>query len=990
VVDLLSLGLRKYNHFAISFPLYLNQNLLTAMKKNLPLIGSMAMSVVRNQSHILYGNTALNVMRKTFIPVIILICIIPLATAQVRLVADLNPGRKDPTTAKPFSQHESDGGRAYFVGESNELWTSDGTTVGTKFIKAFMKINELEVIGDVCYISAQTADKGIELWKSNGTAAGTVQVKDIFPGKGSSAPSYLTNLNGELYFSANNGTHNRELWKSNGTLSGTTLVKDIYPGGIGGMPSELTVAGNKIFFVANTPVPGYELWISDGTSAGTMLVKDINPGVAGSSITDMTESNGWIYFSAQSPMRGRQLWKSNGTESGTSIVKVINSTGSALVSDLIEVDGLVFFRATDGVNGLELFRSDGTPSGTFMLANINLPLAGFSSVNGKLYFVSYVNEFSSEGRNIWVSDGTSAGTIQIPSSPELYVSTIQVFHEINSAAYFFGINRSTSENSFYRIELNGSLSLVRHVPWTDDQKIQLVTTGSLQFFLTDGYYWRTDGTSAGSYRLRTLCCGEGSRPLSLEDAGGTLYFNTTNPEGFWKTQGTAESTILLEPRFATEIEGLNNDMYYRRGDSFGPGSSVWKIDGETGIKTEMSSVGTDPRYLTDAVDRLYFAANTPLDGPKLWVTNGTPQGTHAISTGPSPTYMAALGNKAIFNSSSQVWVSDGTDAGTQLLLNTQGGPQYLAQFNGNLYFYASVGTLGLELWKTDGTPGGTLLVKDIRQNDTEGYELQDLNGGVATNDWFFFAAVDPQGNHGIWKTDGTSAGTTEFIVLEPVPQYLPYLIGPAGSNVFFIRIAGSGSEIWVTDGLTTKKLKTIDQQYDYIHAVKDNVIYFITRGGAFSPERNEEIWRSDGTIEGTYQINFQGRPYLLATSGDYVYVAGRADKEGSELFVIEESASTSSTNDVQIAIQRETAKEEIVSSYPSPFTDTFTLNVSGDQNSNFGLEVLATSGTRLMSDNLPHNVRHQIGTSSWPDGIYVVKVKSGNRMITRKVMKLSR
>jgi len=40
----------------------------------------------------------------------------------------------------------------------------------------------------------------------------------------------------------------------------------------------------------------------------------------------------------------------------------------------------------------------------------------------------------------------------------------------------------------------------------------------------------------------------------------------------------------------------------------------------------------------------------------------------------------------------------------------------MAEVNGTLFFAADDGMTGRELWKTDGTPEGTVLVKDINPN----------------------------------------------------------------------------------------------------------------------------------------------------------------------------------------------------------------------------------------------------------------------------------
>src|SRR5437764_8477154 len=82
-------------------------------------------------------------------------------------------------------------------------------------------------------------------------------------------------------------------------------------------------------------------------------------------------------------------------------------------------------------------------------------------------------------------------------------------------------------------------------------------------------------------------------------------------------------------------------------------------------------------------------------------------------------------------------------------------PAYLVNVNGTLFFRAWDATNGNELWKSDGTVGGTVLVKDIRPGtgDSNPMGLTNVNGTL------FFSADD--GIHGIelWKSDGTDTGT---------------------------------------------------------------------------------------------------------------------------------------------------------------------------------------------------------------------------------------
>src|SRR5947209_8369307 len=75
--------------------------------------------------------------------------------------------------------------------------------------------------------------------------------------------------------------------------------------------------------------------------------------------------------------------------------------------------------------------------------------------------------------------------------------------------------------------------------------------------------------------------------------------------------------------------------------------------------------------------------------------------------------------------------------------------------NGALYFAATDLTHGTELWKTDGTAAGTVIVDDIDPG-TLGSNPTSLTVVGST---LFFAASD--GVHGpeLWESDGTTAGT---------------------------------------------------------------------------------------------------------------------------------------------------------------------------------------------------------------------------------------
>src|SRR5207249_11998666 len=94
--------------------------------------------------------------------------------------------------------------------------------------------------------------------------------------------------------------------------------------------------------------------------------------------------------------------------------------------------------------------------------------------------------------------------------------------------------------------------------------------------------------------------------------------------------------------------------------------------------------------------------------------------------------------------------------------------------NGLLYFVGYDAVHGKELWVSDGTVAGTHLLVDINPGPADSFhaviETLDAVGG-----FLCFAADD--GSHGIepWRTDGTSLGTTLLSDVSP---------GPASSSPF--------------------------------------------------------------------------------------------------------------------------------------------------------------------------------------------------------------
>jgi ELWxxDGT repeat protein len=265
-----------------------------------------------------------------------------------------------------------------------ELWRGNGSPASWSLVRdihpgpasgfASLTALQLQVLDGRVYFAADDGQHGIELWSSDGTTAGTRLVKDINAGAGHALdPFWVQAVQGQLFFGADDGVHGRELWRSDGSAAGTRLLTDIYPGPSSSQAAPLAVVNNRVVIQANDGTHGAELWWSDSRQSGAQLLLDLNPGPASATPCAGSQPCSFIartigtmtFLSATNGQQGAELWRTDGTAAGTVLVKDIKpGVEGSYPADFAEHLGALHFTAIGASGAREPWLSDGTAQGT--------------------------------------------------------------------------------------------------------------------------------------------------------------------------------------------------------------------------------------------------------------------------------------------------------------------------------------------------------------------------------------------------------------------------------------------------------------------------------------------------------------------------------------------------------------------------------------------------------------------------------------------------
>ena len=622
------------------------------------------------------------------------------------------------------------------------------------------------------------------------------------------------------------------------------VASDVNQGTVGSSLQNFFKFKNQLFFSAelgdefsnNDSVR--KLWKTDGTESGTIQIDNLPD--KGYFVTD-----NFIYF-----LEGRDLWKTDGTEANSTKIKENLGYNNPIVG--VFKDFVYYLEYVDA-DFSGLYKTDGNT--TELL--ISFPRNEFASTNGTFNgnglsklddnrFVAYINT-KTLGLEPYISDGTAAGTYFLK---EVGVNTFQTV--------------SAKPSNFYK------------------------ASNKFLFLNGDKELWATDGTDAGTLKLKTFTGTPSSKILGITSFNNKVYFAFTHE--LWETDGTEAGTKLVLSNVNGDggiqvIVNRGNDLLLilQRG--------IHIFDGTTTSTTRLTTpdITSVRQYAASTTTKTYFISNYKNQGDRVWVTNGTNTGTYALNPfwpdGQTPTFnMYTLGEKLIFTGTigaydiGELWISDGTNTGTKLLkdINKTGNldsePKFQTELNGKIYFAADDNIHGRELFVFDGTT--TTLVKDIHP----GFQSSNPFDFYLINDKIFFKAYTTEKGYELWVTDGTEAGTKIVKDINPNGDAFKndgraYVrigeFSQINSELYFFANNGTnGLEPWKTDGTeagtvlikdinvgaNSSFFEDLDVRPKFVSY--NNEIYFIvSKTGTNNNSNKSEMWKTNGTTSGTVLVS---------------------------------------------------------------------------------------------------------------------------------------
>ncbi|HEY4562404.1 MAG TPA: ELWxxDGT repeat protein, partial [Thermoanaerobaculia bacterium] len=657
---------------------------------------------------------------------------------------------------------------------------SDGTAEGTRPVPPFDRPHGrgpsalllLGAVGESEFFTGFDPTLGVQVYRTDGSPGGTRRLTSFprtEPEKGEVTEAEA--LPGHLLFVGLDG----ELWSSAGSRASTHPLT----GCEGGCPVPYfgyrgfsRVASGGLLFFEGKVGDDVEPWVTDGTAAGTRRLLEICAnGYCGTDVLFGPVIGGRVLFAAAG-----DLWSTNGTAAGTRRVGEgvqisdqgpleVAAAGSRLVFAGFDKSGPPGYPIPRLKSSAGTLRSELVLGLSLRDGQGSNPTAFTALGDDVLFFVC------SDPGGIWKTRGTPETTVRLTDARGLCNSgsTAQSFAVLGGLAYFAAFGADGSPGEVWR---------------------------------TDGTpegTWPISHVGADAKYVSALTVFQGRLFFVAEDLDGDV---STKRSTLWSSDGTAAGSAPLfdlSAIYVFYLSAFEDALYFEGEDRESFGNNLYRSDGtEAGTRALLpAELDAPPRFLR------FGGQTFIVDGGILWKTDGTPEGTRPVTVPGGAVQgavdLAPLGDRFYFMGRSvtdpndyqgtpALFQTDGTVAATVPVKTFSPAPTYdtpkpqLTVLDGTLFFVAADAEHGGELWRTDGTAAGTELVVDI----DPGPDSARISGLIAADGRLFFAADD--GEHGIelWTSDGTAVGTRRLSDIAAGPySSSPRELKAIGNRLFF-------------------------------------------------------------------------------------------------------------------------------------------------------------------------------------------------------------
>jgi ELWxxDGT repeat protein len=430
--------------------------------------------------------------------------------------------------------------------------------------------------------------------------------------------------------------------------------------------------------------------------------------------------------------------------------------------------------------------------------------------------------FDGPNSDLWVSDGTAAGTVDLGAISNASSSGLnpQFLTEFNNQILFEGTD---SNNEFGLWVTNGTAAGTHELTGISGANPSGLGPGYLAVFGNEVLFrgeagvagddvpglWITNGTAAGTFELGGVAnigipniSPGGMLPIDPDFTvlNGVVLFSArdaANNQGLWVSDGTVANTFELAPipgAFAVGTPGsdvlgsgpnmavLGNVVLFTGTDLQDTPGSLWETNGTAAGTFEIGGQGNagivgSPNGFTGQ-----FTSELPLgiQPNDLTTLNG-----QVLFAG----FDNTTGPNGYYTDTDALWVSDGTAAGTVEVGGA--GNAGIAGANpaqsGGIFWYGSIefpdftvyngmalfvgydSSGQVSLWETDGTAIGTTEIGGLGNAGIANISFSGLVSDSESPQFtvfdgkVYFQGTDAAGKTGLWETDGTAAGTQEVL-----------------------------------------------------------------------------------------------------------------------------------------------------------------------------------------------------------------------------------